>query len=502
MFNNHLMKVCLAAVFAIGLAACSSSDNGTDTSTPTPTEPAPPTQAEEDLEELQEQIAALRTQLGIDDTADIGTTVAELQATLKELQDAAAKMVTDAAVKAAEDLFAGIDGNRGGADDTNVDLEVTPTVMQTYGEAAEVTATVSVNGTALDPAPEVEATDTEVATQGVWKGTELTGGRMTPSTVVVYTDVEANESMPFDDVYADATDADGDLTMGANATTSAASYVPLISAPAFMHAGQKDHAPDATGTDNVVVRLPGTFHGASGQYTCTAAAANECVSHEDDNGVRLTVGGSAVWEFVPGPNAMVSVADGTYLYFGWWLYEDSDGPEVDAFHGATGSPEAIVEADFTALSGTATYSGAAAGQYAIDPVAPGTYASGGRWTADASLTADFGSETTNGMISGTIDNFMTDNGAEDWSVSLGETALLATGAFDSATVDPDVAGDDVVWTIDDEAAPESGAWSGGLRDQGDNNVPNGVTGEFSTTYSEDGHTIGHMVGAFGAHVDD
>ena len=47
MFNNHLMKVCLAAVFAIGLAACSSSsDQATapePAPEPAPTEPAPPT---------------------------------------------------------------------------------------------------------------------------------------------------------------------------------------------------------------------------------------------------------------------------------------------------------------------------------------------------------------------------------------------------------------------------------------------------------------------------
>ena len=43
MFNNHLMKACLAAVFAIGLAACSSSDSGTQTSEPTtPTTPTTP----------------------------------------------------------------------------------------------------------------------------------------------------------------------------------------------------------------------------------------------------------------------------------------------------------------------------------------------------------------------------------------------------------------------------------------------------------------------------
>ena len=44
--DKHLLKACLAAVFAIGLTACSSSDSGTQTTTPTtpttPTEPAPP----------------------------------------------------------------------------------------------------------------------------------------------------------------------------------------------------------------------------------------------------------------------------------------------------------------------------------------------------------------------------------------------------------------------------------------------------------------------------
>ena len=41
MSTNHLMKACLAAVLALGLVACSSSDSGTDTSMPT--EPPAPT---------------------------------------------------------------------------------------------------------------------------------------------------------------------------------------------------------------------------------------------------------------------------------------------------------------------------------------------------------------------------------------------------------------------------------------------------------------------------
>ena len=59
---------------------------------------------------------------------------------------------------------------------------------------------------------------------------------------------------------------------------------------------------------------------------------------------------------------------------------------------------------FTALGGMAIYKGAAAGKYAINPGL--STASGGHWTADATLTADFGSEATEGMISGMVENFM------------------------------------------------------------------------------------------------
>ena len=84
LFSKNLMKACLAAVFAVGLAACSSSD--------TAIAPPGPTQEQQELTALQNQIAALRQQLGIDDTADIGNTIEELQATLatlKALNDAA-----------------------------------------------------------------------------------------------------------------------------------------------------------------------------------------------------------------------------------------------------------------------------------------------------------------------------------------------------------------------------------------------------------------------------
>ena len=509
----------VALVAAFALAACSSSDNGTDTSMPTD---PPPTQAEQDLEALQDQIAALRKQLGIDDdNADIGTTITELQATLRDLQkqvddaaadaDAAAKK---AAAADAEALFTGMDDTANDGSLTVVLTAISVSDSDDGGGSAEITAATDgaefLTGTGGVAGVEtVEATDTEVAMLGMWQGTELLGdtdGEMPSSTAVVYTDVGPDVGKAWAEVYSnvDATavgnaDVDGSLL---NTNPRA-----VISASAFSSAGLKDHHADRNAATNVV-SVSGTFDGAPGAYTCTSAEAGACTSNLTTGGVVL--GGDTGWSFNPVDNAQVSQPDPAYAYFGWWLHEDDNGPEVDVFHGVTGLNSA--GDTFPPLGGKATYQGKAAGKYAIDPVAPGTYASGGHWTADATLTANFEDPDAddpvgaNGSISGMIENFMADGEAMDWSVSLGDTVLSATATFDSDTNNAnEVAGDDVVWTIADEDAPESGMWSGALYDQTSppdgNNVPSTATGEFSATYSEGGHTIGHMIGAFGAHVD-
>ena len=501
MFNNHLMKVCLAAVFAIGLAACSSSsDNGSAGTT----EPPPPTQAEQDLEELQNEIAALRAQLGISDDADIGDSIDDLMAERDRLQmqlddaaDAADAAAKKAAAAEAEALFTGLDTDRGTAGTDDLAL-ASLAVTQTYGEAAEVAAatTVAVDG-GTPTTPEVEATDTMVATQGMWKGTELfadTNGRMPSNTVVVYTDVMADERVAFAEVYTAATE-DG-------LTIVPAEHAGLIASPEFDHTGLKVHGDPDEADDDIEFR--GTFDDAPGKYTCGETGAGTCTSNATNAGMVL----SGDWVFVPDVNAMVSQADGGYAYFGWWLYQDSMGPEVEVFHGNTGTLAAVDETRFTALGGTATYTGAAAGKYAIDPVAPGTYASGGHWTADVELTANFETEADgvagNGSISGMIDGFMAgDTAMDDWSVELGEAPLVAAGTWTSTGDGATTAGDDVVWTIADEAAPEAGMWSGQLWGQtappDGNDVPSTATGQFTATYSEGGHTIGQMIGAFGAH---
>ena len=304
MFNNHLMKVCLAAVFAIGLAACSSSSDQAAPA-PTPTDPPPPTQAEQDLEELKNEIAALRQQLGIDDTADIGDTVAELQATLKELQDAAAKMASDAAIAAAVALFNGI-----GESTSDLTVAVTAVADEDGGGGmASVTATGLTPGVGED-----DVMKSAASMQGTWQGTMLTDAIAADadanpgakSTVVVYTNIEAPKAVPFGDVY--TLDANGNLAIDADADADA--HVKLISASAFTHTGRVNHDPDADEATDIA-RIRGMFNGASGEYRCTAATPTTCGSIESSEGVRL----AGTWVFDPDSNAMAMMADGFLCLF-------------------------------------------------------------------------------------------------------------------------------------------------------------------------------------------
>ena len=56
----------------------------------------------------------------------------------------------------------------------------------------------------------------------------------------------------------------------------------------------------------------------------------------------------------------------------------------------------------------------------------------------------------------------------------------------------------MVWTIGGVDGAESGAWSGGLRAEGDNGVPTLATGVFTATHG----TVGQLLGAFGANLDE
>ena len=188
------------------------------------------------------------------------------------------------------------------------------------------------------------------------------------------------------------------------------------------------------------------------------------------------------------------MADADYASYGWWLHTAEDGTlTTSAFVDDRGTVDAA--SGITDLRGTATYTGGAAGNYALSSSTGGTN-DAGHFTARATLEADF----NNDMITGTVDRFMgADGQSRNWSIALMKSAIGDTGLIRRSDDDnSDLAADDpgamTTWTIDGTAADAAGQWSGALKNNGDDDVPRVATGTFHSEYG----TAGRMVGAFGA----
>ncbi len=246
------------------------------------------------------------------------------------------------------------------------------------------------------------------------------------------------------------------------------------------------HLPDPNNGGAQFINVPGMLHGVSGTFSCDPTTdADGCTAAVAAKGFTL---GGGTWLFIPS-NAearVTDVPDADYVSYGWWIHKSADGITASAFVDHKGAvPTAASNLD--TLQGTATYSGGAAGKYALSSSTGGTN-DAGHFTASATLEADF----SDNMISGTIDNFMGADGmSRDWSVELKKAAIAATGGI-TRTDDNDTA-----WTIGGTAASASGEWSGTLYDNGDDNVPQVGTGTFYTEYGMDGK----MVGAFGVNKE-
>ncbi len=395
----------------------------------------------------------------------------------------------------------------------------------TNAGGAVLTATLSVDQTqgllAADPPVAILSAGDSAGSLGTWSGTNYAHtnrGTGVSNSAVVYTNQAAPKSYSIATRYATAanipasggaytagTGGKGELAITATADSN-------IKADVFPTAGTKTFSATAPATE---ILVPGTYHGASGTYRCSGT----CTATMTATGTSL--GGT--WVFAHGAGAMVSVPDSTYLYFGWWLTEDKDGnlTAASAFHGERGDVEGGgTLADVTTISGSATYSGKAAGKFAInDPVNGGD---GGHFTADANLSAKFSG--TGAGVTGTIDNFIAKGQSVPWSVALNNRTLasdavgaaparnfIASGAISSATdyttATPGV--DDsktTVWSIDGNSASASGTWSGQMYDEAlapasasdGSNLPTGITGVFHSEFGST-HT---MVGGFGANKVD
>ena len=336
--------------------------------------------------------------------------------------------------------------------------------------------------------------DAMVATMGDWMGAHYMKAEAKPSTVTTEARVYSNPGAATSVSAHDAKGlVDNGLTrqttgnMNAYSASNWSTNAKRVMLDGLASAGTTEYE------DKDEVK--GSYAGATGTYIC---GADDCTAMPASGG-GVTLEGTA-WTFLPDPGAMVKVSASDYLYFGWWVRQDKDGPtHASAFYNAMGYDDTTISTDATglrngfALTGTAKYMGVAAGKFAINY---GDTANGGHFTADAMLNAKFGDTAmaTNGL-SGTINNFRLNDGSDNpgWSVSL-KRAVWNTDKYENTGAP---AGTE--WSIggNDPAPGQAGNWEAQLFDENgkdDNNSPTTVVGKFKAGFG----STHMMVGAFGA----
>ncbi len=255
-------------------------------------------------------------------------------------------------------------------------------------------------------------------------------------------------------------------------------------------------------------QVEGSYMDVDGTFTCTSD--DDCTStlRGTENGDGIVLGGT--WVFEPDSGAKLPDPDDTYLQFGWWKREDSKGQATHAraFATAEGYGDPInVTTDPAVTGGGATYSGKAAGLFAISDGQRAADDRSGSFTADAELKAEFSGMTS--TLTGTIDNFTLEDGGPsvNWSIELQKLTVNATnfdeggttvqdsaGTFDSRSPGAAGTGADkgqTLWSINDIAARDNfGGWHARMYNApaaeapDDNNRPDAVVGTFYSGYSD------------------
>ena len=360
--------------------------------------------------------------------------------------------------------------------------------------------TVSTNTARLgaDPAPAVkvkassggvltaEAEDFDAA-GGADRISGMRGATLTmdDQTIVVYTDIENAEATEIGSVYRSAAEP------GKSAVYEV-SVEGLLSTINWGDVKRADNAHTEEDDDGTaVLTFLGSVRGVDGSFTCSGTCDPPTEDELDDH--ATTAVNETGWTFKPdAAKDTIDVADGDgYVMFGWWLDkgDDAEGPfKVDTFAMAVGLMENT--AAQSALEGTATYTGGAAGKWAILSTTADS-ADGGHFTASARIAANFEAGDGDDMISikGTIDDFMTGETARpDWKVTLTVPDFSDFVAIGENTTDADAAWDT------GGAVDGTGTWTAQFWGEGDDNEPTAITGEFNAEISD----IARLAGAFGA----
>ena len=240
---------------------------------------------------------------------------------------------------------------------------------------------------------------------------------------------------------------------------------------------------DDTSEGPDIVRISGTFRGASGHFQC---ATQPCTIGRRGDRYDLVAG---TWTFHATDAARILVDDRSYVYFGWWKREQKSDESLtfQTFYDVTDANSATTGAgaNFNLLGGGAIYRGTAIGQYAIyQPL--GAQSDSGSFTASAELSADF----ANDLLSGNVTGFSND---PDWSLTLNAQSM-AGGNVSGGAVD---------WTIAGNPSRRQGTWEAEFFSESAyvGQVPDAVIGGFTAIYDGDTNVdedVGRIVGVFGA----
>ena len=360
------------------------------------------------------------------------------------------------------------------------------------------------------------------------------------------TDAQALNAPPNDRDAVNAISADGvlDLDEGnvdGNHDLFSASGFPSREDQTFTYVNDDPETMDVNEEMRGGRDFRGTFNDVPGKFACTGGPG-ECTAGTDSMGRLDSLAGGGMWTFTPNdvdedadPHMIAGGrTDDDYLAFGYWLRGTTVRGDTTYGIGtfATGSmPFADTQAQVAvaALLGSATYSGQAAGMFVMktdfdgDNLGPQP-TSAGKFTAEATLTANFGGPTVDGTvmnsstdftISGTVDNFQLENYDgrtvdNYWSLDL-NMARLATPTYSNLT--------GAVTGFGTTHGREFGGTTGEMGSQGrwegtfygpqvqndmdtttvneaETGFPTGVAGEFIGHFE-----AGHAIGAFGAELE-
>ena len=387
------------------------------------------------------------------------------------------------------------------------------------GTAPAITLKASSDGDFTAEAATYTMSDTAPDAISGFRGAILTKDR---SEAHVYTTIEDAAATPIRRLYRFASDP-AELTVHYDVRD------------ALLNTGEKDilwsetkrndTAEAAVGVgDDRITTFAGSVRGLPGTFSCMGTA---CVVPVRDSDGAVTTNTPGPWTFTPtNPSGTIDVVDKDgYLQFGWWLNQKGrrveNGFNVDTFAIASagyldsaGDARGALEGT---LEGSATYTGGAAGKWAIASTTEDR-TDGGHFTATATLGVDFdvdanpaddeGNDKTWVTVSGMITEFMTgDVSRPDWSVELildatpddpDDASTLGVQGAPSHT--PMITGTRATWDTGG-AVDGTGDWEATFHGtEKDTEHPLAVVGTFNAAIAENdaGVAVGRIQGAFGA----